>query len=455
MKKKLAVLFAALSLCAFGFTGCGDDDDDDNNNQVTAQNDGAKCKSNAECKSDNCKKADGADADAEGVCAAKDVSGEGKANGSECLNNDECQSKNCEKAEGAADSDKGECKAAATGDGQKEIGEECTVHAGCKDSYCKKDAGADKGVCTALIADGQDCSDAAECSGGFCNSNKCASTEDVGGSKKKLNDKCTDNDECESGNCASDGAGKICKENPCVLFKPHCDNQTAYTSCDLENGPVSEPCKSPKICKTDNSTYARCEEESTTGDCLYDSDCFKANPAKPVCNKQYKCVARDVKDPCQGVSCSGGKCELGVCVTDAMKAFKADGSESCTKSSFVEFCKDDKVIYCGDDDKVHASNACAADGAGSCMIYELEGAKKADCSGSKESIDKCQETGMARLDLCYGTTNTIYESLCLVDLSNNVVAIPTYKDGDPRECKDSTPVCGYNDAGTAECKASK
>ena len=468
MKKNLAILFAALSLCC-SFTACDGDDDDNNNNNnnnnpptTTPSGNllpaGQACDGDDKCASGWCKAGDGANA--KSLCA--DLLGEN----AECTGNekrcDSAKSLKCEASE--TDPAKKFCKKdQASGSQKAEVGGECTINAGCKDSWCKKaNANDAKGVCAELLEDNVDCTDSAQCKNGYCNkvqgvenTKKCASTAPSG--TKQIGEICTADGECESGFCTGTGVLK-CAHTDCKLFMAYCGleggKQIAYKSCNPETGElVTEDCTGAKICKRVVGGVA-CGDDSDVAKCPAHESCDgSTNGGKDFCNNLGQCVAKADLNPCDGVDCSkGGVCFKGICVTKDMTQLKGDGTEPCDKNSFQSFCANEGKVYeCADSKIVATQCDDPAVGAGKCVTaIGNSQIAVAFCSNDERAIQACNNK--TKINVCYGKENWIAEVLCLVDSEGNDAAM-YQRSIDDCSTKSATPVCGYGANGEAECKA--
>lgn len=410
MTKKLAILFAAISLCACSFIGCSDDN-----------------KSNDDAKA---------------------------AIGENCKNNDDCASNYCDLTNAGENNGNGKCaKSQATVNG---IGGECTLNANCKDSWCKKDAGQDKGVCTARLADGQACTDGAQCEGSYCNDDLCASSPKVVKGDKTIGAACNDNNECESGYCTNyDGNGKKCANVACLNFRPNCDSSsnTAYKSCDPINGSLeSENCTGGNICKPHGDNVI-CGPEVEEVSCHTHANCANNEDGKKLCNKNGVCAVSLYEDYCNASNCpaSEGECLKGVCVSAEMKAkAQSSNTETCVAAIFPDFCNGDVLVYCNEG--TVAKYDCAANKAGHCVIAmdptdTTNETLVADCSGNADMIQRCE--GKVSAKLCYAEENWHSDFFCATDLEGNDITLPDYSQF-KSEC---VGACVYEESGKPTCAA--
>ena len=127
------------------------------------------------------------------------------------------------------------------------------------------------------------------------------------------------------------------------------------------------------------------------------------------------------------MTCTNGTCDKGVCVTDTMKAVKAD--DPCDET-FVEFCNGNSTVYCSSKGTVVIAD-CTDDG-GCSIIKQKDGTKEvatAWCRGAFENCTDADATEPYTVPYCiteeYEETEYAYESLhyCIKNTENTYTAI--------------------------------
>jgi hypothetical protein len=391
--KKFAWMFAALALCAGSMVACGGDDKKAN---------GEECTVNTDCQSDFCSIEEGQEA---GKCADKTDSSDKKANGEACENNDECQSGNC------AEGDNGKTCAAAESSDKKENGEACESADDCTSGYC--DLMAESPVC----ADEPECDENADCENN--EEGKLVCNIDAGKCVECLADNAVD--------AACDGSkpGPICVANVCSKC-------TDNAQCG-EN----QECNAEGQCVGGNL------------ECATDNECADKD-GKPYCVNSV-CVAEkpDEVDPCADVRCDAGTCELGICVTDDMKAITEDAA--CDPATFQSFCLGNGSVTCYENKVV--IDDCTEEDAGSCTVVDvLYGKLASTCAGNADMLARCDaaDPNAATVDMCYGSFNAIASVFCVKDVFGKTA---TYFDKFGDKCGEANP-CQYVDNAPV-CKAAE
>ena len=242
----------------------------------------------------------------------------------------------------------------------------------------------------------------------------------------------TQKPECETNDDCKDPSKPVCSEDGvCVADttpEPECETND---DCKDPSKPV---CSEDGVCVADTTPEPECE---TNADCK--------DPSKPVCSEDGVCVADTpgTVDPCKDVTCEEGTCDLGVCVTEAMKSVKE--GDSCD-GAFPEFCRGDEMVYCLSDGTVGVSD-CGALGGCTMVREEYEGEEyltswcrgpAEQCTAVAQEISYCAEDE-------YGAYESFYS--CQINTEGTYTAVDMFLYGEYEICEDSCNAsgthCGY------------
>ena len=350
MKKKLAILFASLSLCACTFVGCGDDKKDDSGDQnVVKAAEGEKCGASAdnkECKDDSleCVKKGGEGEDAEElICKKKEqgVEPSGKVKkGGACVIDSTIESEQCDTGlvcEG--DESAAVCKIDVNGDCNAEGDADlCAEH-----SFCEGEEG--HKICQGVEPPGK------VKKGGAC-----------------VKDSTVETEQCDTGLvCEGDESAATCKI-------------AANGACNAEGD--AELCADGLIC--DGAEGAKtCQESGEVGEKLeYMAACVLANDNcgtglvcevlmddEPVCLRKRNTICANDFDFCE----NDYECKRGDDDTDTelkcREIIKLDNDSECSwggecKSGFCQRIDED-TKQCKD--KLAANAPCSMDAGDECV----------------------------------------------------------------------------------------
>lgn len=150
---------------------------------------------------------------------------------------------------------------------------------------------------------------------------------------------------------------------------------------------------------------------------------FDATGCKEVIYVEAECNTND--------DCASATCSHGVCLTTEMNSIEED--ETCDPNTFKEFCKDDKMVYCGR--AVDENGDYILDGNGD-YVY---GVIMSDCS----EYGGC---GLIDMKDAYGVTQPVIEAWCVnstLHLSNEEAKAICTEPGKFPVCADLSPL-GYD-----------
>lgn len=293
---------------------------------------GAKCKSNADCKSGACdsgtgrkprcvpKKGAGNVGDfCQAVEQCKGTCEDGKCappqpNGKGCLANHECISKRCGTwAPGT--------RACIPNDGTAKVGELCSHPNHCQNKNCVNYK------CTAKAPVGAACSNNAGCGSGRCDNNeqKCIPADGTGNNGSY----CTHNNHCKSKSCI---AFKCASQPKNVVLGGACAANSNCKSgrCDFASGAggqkcipndntghVGDYCSHNHQCKSKSCTQNKCKapsKEKLGASCGANSDCLSG-----VCDTTYgssrrTCIPANGTGKNKDYCTSAEQCQSGSCV---------------------------------------------------------------------------------------------------------------------------------------------
>jgi len=315
MSKRLAILFASLSLCACGFIGCGDSD----------KGVGDKCEASDECTaSDNlfCQKQAEGD---ESKCA------EAIAKNAECINSsDVCADKDykCAKKGGDGDDkDKLICKKSESSSAKIEDGAKCAS----ANDVCKSEGF----KCLAKGGDGDDKNDL------VCKKDESGSSD----AKPKAGGECDDSVDAKK----CDGNDLVCeKDSEEENAKSHCKIKE-HASCAAEG--ASDKCAKDLTCKDGDGGAKTCEKAGGAGDdkAKYGDACKKNAEAEgdaKLCGEKLACEAKGgtgadkdnlICKHANGEVCTDSENLCAAKADDATKAFECkEDSQDNTKKKCQE-----------------------------------------------------------------------------------------------------------------------
>ena len=397
MKKKLAILFASLSLCACTFVGCGDDKKDDSGDQnVVKAAEGEKCGASAdnkECKDDTleCVKKGGEGEDAnEFICKKKDQGAEKAAEGEKCgasADGKECKDDSLECVKKGGEGEDAEeliCKKKEQGvepSGKVKKGGACVIDSTIESEQC--DTGlvceGDESAAVCKIDVNGDCNEAGDdalcAEHSFCEGEEghkiCQGVEPPGKVKKGgacVKDSTVETEQCDTGLvCEGDESAATCKI-------------AANGACNAEGD--AELCADGLIC--DGAEGAKtCQESGEVGEKLeYMAACVLANDNcgtglvcevlmddEPVCLRKRNTICANDFDFCE----NDYECKRGDDDTDTelkcREIIKLDNDSECSwggecKSGFCQRIDED-TKQCKD--KLAANAPCSMDAGDECV----------------------------------------------------------------------------------------